>query len=110
MEKIMLKKKEAAAIRTMLNNKAQDKQACIEYYLKYRDAWKGGYLPLAELGFDKFVQALYNGFEIEETPYDRVRNLFETENAKSVNHQISSASAIRSVLAILNIKIEGVNA
>lgn len=110
MEKLILKKKEATAIRTMLNNKAQDKQACIEYYLKYRDAWKGGYLPLAQLGFDKFVQALYNGYEIEETPEDMVRNLFEKENAKSVNSQMSSVSAIRQTLALLNIKIEGVNA
>jgi hypothetical protein len=68
------------------------------------------------LSTDTLIRALYIGYEVEETPEDRIRALFNTitpEGWKFNNNPQDSIylqrSAVRTVLDILNIKIEGVN-
>src|SRR5690348_13567984 len=67
------------------------------------------------------AQALVNGYEVEETPEDKVRKLFKeydgwAEQAglngdENLEMQwIAARNAIVETLSILNIKIEGVNA
>lgn len=65
-----------------------------------------GYVTL--YGFDVLLQALVNGYEVEETPEDKVReffNAFSTPNAEGMYKR----NAICKTLDLLNIKIEGVN-
>ncbi|MDQ0873758.1 hypothetical protein QFZ77_002417 [Paenibacillus sp. V4I3] len=56
------------------------------------------------------AQALVNGYEIEETPEDKVREYYNQQNSICTDRQHSPANAIRNVLNFLEIKIEGVNA
>lgn len=51
------------------------------------------------------LSALVNGYEVEETPEEKIKKYYENHAMK-----YDSAMAIRHVLDILNIKIEGVNA
>lgn len=73
-------------------------------------------------GFDKLFFALYNGYEVEETPRDKVKSFYETASTnKSILLQHSAISydevelqngimrGIEGTLNRLNIKIEGVN-
>lgn len=54
-------------------------------------------------------KALINGYEVEETPEDKVRELYIEQNRSLSEDQLRSDVAIKKVLNLLNIKIEGVN-
>lgn len=71
--------------------------------------------------YDDFLRALVNGYEIEETPEDKVRDLVtkwrDTRREHGDNSQVvlydkygNLIYAAVTVLDLLNIKIEGVNA
>lgn len=62
--------------------------------------------------FEVFLKAIVNGYEIEESPEDQVRECFK--NPPLFNNGIGELSTsyrngIRDTLDTLNIKIEGVN-
>lgn len=66
----------------------------------------------SEKNFIKILQALVNGYEVEQTPEDKVREIFK--NPDPFHNGIGELSAsyrdgIRDTLDTLNIKIEGVN-
>ena len=54
--------------------------------------------------------AIINGFEVEQTPEDKVREYYLNQKAQVVSeHEFDDpAKAIRYVLELLNIKIDGV--
>ena len=56
------------------------------------------------------AEALVNGYEIEETPEDKVREYYKDQIRYYNDHRDSTGQAILKILNILNIKIEGVNA
>lgn len=68
--------------------------------------------------FQKIISSLVNGYEVEETPEDKVREAFQhaLNEIKSlgdhpqVEHWKGMKSGIIITLGALNIKIEGVNA
>ncbi|NUJ16264.1 DUF1642 domain-containing protein [Bacillus glycinifermentans] len=61
-------------------------------------------LDLFDLGFTDFLAALINGYEVEKTPEDKVREYF-VNLSESCDRR-----AVISTLNLLGIKIEGVNA
>lgn len=83
----------------------------------YKFAWdtENGYMELvayAAYYFETFIQALVNGYEVEETPEDKVRGLFNTPPI--FNNGIGELSTayrngILDTLEMLNITIKGVN-
>lgn len=58
----------------------------------------------------EYMQALVNGYEIELTPEEKVREYYQIQKCAVVNgHDFDNPStAIRYVLGCLNIKIDGV--
>jgi hypothetical protein len=70
--------------------------------------------PVNELSNDDFIAALYVGYEVEQTPEEKVREYFE--RSKPVGHHCEmqpgdfKVMAIKHTLNLLGITIEGVNA
>lgn len=58
-----------------------------------------------ELSLDSMIRAIYIGYEVEETPEEKVWSFYHTKAACDMHPH----HAIQHVLNILNIKIEGVN-
>lgn len=61
---------------------------------------------------DNLITALVNGYEVEETPEDKVRawyELFNQSENKTVFNALEVQGIIEKTLNLLNIKIEGVN-
>lgn len=90
------------------------KQNMISRHLEHKIAFKSE--------FDVILQALVIGFEVEQTPEDKVRELYEkASNKKSeiyhrsavdfdeVELQNGIMQGIEAILKIYNIKISGVN-
>ena len=58
------------------------------------------------------MQALVNGYEVEQTPEDKVRELFRVEGERDNNGSPHASWILTGALRVLeayNIKIEGVN-
>jgi hypothetical protein len=61
-------------------------------------------------GIDILIEALVNGYEVEETPEDKVRELYEYLGQESIHYASKDIqNKIQIMLNLLNIKIVGVN-
>lgn len=60
-------------------------------------------------GIETLMRALVIGYQVEQTPEERVREFYESFNAEIMEH-VYARTAIRSTLALLGITIEGINA
>lgn len=67
-------------------------------------------IEFARNDFDTLLQALVNGYEVEISPEDKVREYYKQQNSISTDDQDTAARVIRNVLNFLEINIEGVNA
>jgi hypothetical protein len=62
-----------------------------------------------ELTLDTLIRALYIGYEVEETPEERIKETFERFESSEVGREVGFAGGIKFVLNELGIKIDGVN-
>ncbi len=58
---------------------------------------------------DELMRALVIGYEIEKSPEEKLREYYESFNAKIMEH-VYARTAIRTTLDLLGITIEGINA
>lgn len=58
----------------------------------------------------KLAVALSVGYEVEQTPEDKVREYYNEQRGLIMNSQEPAHTAVKRTLDFLNIKIEGVNA
>ena len=96
-----------AMMRIFLNGSKSDHcidGACLENY--------------AVENYEVLLQALVNGYEVEETPEDKVREYFTKTLSKANSLELSDLNSkffageykgITNTLFLLNIKIEGIN-
>jgi hypothetical protein len=124
-DKVKLPKKVALAIESLRS--ADFKITNWDIVYAFANSQADEYPALIEFArqdFDTFIKALVNGYQIEETPEDKVKEIhnkyiamghekcrnYETNNnVPAANYYYAKADAIRDVLNILGIKIEGVN-
>jgi hypothetical protein len=78
-------------------------QVDIEYYLENKNYFKSVFIPLKEMGFEKFVRCLVNGYEVELTKEEKILEYYN-EALK-----VGDGLRVQDVLNILEIKIKGVN-
>lgn len=69
------------------------------------DSWSGRYEPLNRLKLDEVIRALYIGYEVEQTPEEKV---FEYYKYK-LSHSPTGRDTTQHVLDLLGIKIKGIN-
>lgn len=112
MEKVKLPKKVAVAIEWQRKSVSPTNYDIIKYAIT-----GGGNLEIrdfAEDNFDELLEALVNGYEVQQTPEDKVREYYEKQYTMRNDYekpaQDQSYIAIETVLELLGIKISGVNA
>lgn len=62
---------------------------------------------------DKLMQALVNGYEVEQTPEDKLRKFFHTKpnrmHPDTVLYNSGAKHGVKKTLSILGITVEGIN-
>ena len=112
MEKIILSKRVAVALEKALSNNLNNKEVILKIHsdvcnYDYKD-WSGGnFQYLNELSLEQMAIALYVGYQVEETPEEKLLNLYGYYIENSDNG--IEEDVIETVLEILGIKIEGIN-
>lgn len=72
------------------------------------------YGPIKSIDADTLIRALYIGYEVEETPEDKVKNYFKnianshSDDLYVSGYNLGSRNAVIETLNLLNIKIEGI--
>lgn len=113
--KIVLPKEVAAAIECVWNRqevKGSIKHLALtnwEFLTRSYDmqAWK--MRDYCEKHPIEYMRALVEGYEVEKTPEDIIFEYYRQQAAKDCMRQDQTTFAIRKVLDLLGIKIEGVN-
>ena len=106
-KKPVITKEQVEAIQ-LLRSKDNDWTDCdiLEYHATSQ--WSNEYTPLNSLYTDILAAALINGYEVEKTPEEKVREYYESHGGSPSAEE--RKAAIRETLYKLGIKIEGVNA
>jgi len=60
-------------------------------------------------GYKEYFKALVNGYEVEQTPEDKVRELFDYFDQTGPYAGVDVRNKIARMFCLLDIKIEGVN-
>ncbi|PRS16610.1 hypothetical protein QNH18_16990 [Bacillus paralicheniformis] len=82
------------------------KEHVLEYHVTRE--WTDRFSPLNDLDLITLAAALINGYEVEKTPEEKVREYYESHGGSPSAEE--RKAAIRETLYKLGIKIEGVNA
>jgi len=105
--KPVITKEQAEAIQFLMsdgNDWTEDD--ILEHHVANR--WFNEYEPLNSLYTIVLAAALINGYEVEKTPEEKVREYYESHGGSPSAEE--RKAAIRETLCKLGIKIEGVNA
>jgi hypothetical protein len=105
-EKIKLPKKVAKDIEFIKSFAKWTDREIIAAKAKEDAPFNGAYSGLNECDFDTLLRALVNGYEVEKTPEEEVRELYR--GYIEAGHQ-SEAAAIRAAFIRYGVRIEGVN-
>lgn len=112
MEKVKLPREVAEAIESLRSMDFKLTNWDIVY--AFANSKSGEYPALIEFAnkeFDTFLQALVNGYEVDESPEDKLREYYNFCKMSCVGEtEANIMTAIERTLNLLNIKIEGVNA
>lgn len=120
MNKVKLPKEVAEAVERKRGEKTE--HGMPPWTMKdYADAYMNGIgatqVSLRKVPFETLMSALVNGYEVEETPEDKVREYYNVTKDRSVREPVLSIRecfdfellGITTTLAKLGIQIEGVN-
>lgn len=108
MEKVIVSKEVAEAIE-------HAKRTCVvSALIRFADGESGFLHPKMillrkELDREALLHAIFYGYQVEQTPEEKLREFYESFNAEIMEH-VYARTAIRSTLALLGITIEGINA
>ncbi|MCY8472388.1 hypothetical protein [Bacillus halotolerans] len=115
-------KEQAEAIDSLRNGKAEwDIEEFLYAYTSADYSTSPEFQPIASMDIVTLAAALVNGYEVEKTPEEKVREYFEdVKNRRekrrdaglfeSFRYNDGKVDGIRNTLDYLGIKIEGVNA
>ncbi|ATH95309.1 hypothetical protein [Bacillus glycinifermentans] len=111
--------KEQAEAFEKLREQYTDEEIVIKYIESELDLFDSGCACLYDLGFTDFLAALINGYEVEKTPEEKVREYYAANyqrheqsmpRSKDDFYTSGVAEGVRNTLDCLGIKIEGVSA
>lgn len=113
-EKVVLPKDVADAVRRIRS--VTGTAEAYDLGLLRADAEKGNDLTRVILDYvevngpQKYFAALVNGYTIEQTPEDRVREVYEeSKRSQPMSYLDGKAAGIEITLAILGLEIDGIN-
>ncbi|MED4206565.1 hypothetical protein [Neobacillus mesonae] len=102
MQKVLLSKKEATALKNALERSRGDKSSVIQWHS--HNLWDEKTAPLNDVDLDTVCKALYVGYEVEPGPEEKVLEIY---NDLEVNGR--AREIVKEVLKIFNIQIKGIN-
>ena len=100
--------KEQAEAFEKLREQYTEEEMVIKYIESELDLFDSSCACLYDLGFTDFLAALINGYEVEKTPEEKVREYYESYGGSP--SAMERKEAVQDTLDLLGIKIEGVNA
>jgi hypothetical protein len=101
MEKVMLSKEEAKALESALEVNGGDKANVVHWHA--RELWSNEREVLNDLDLDTVCRALYEGYEIEPSPEEKIKTYYDA------TPKGYTTAVIEDVLNLLNIQIQGIN-
>ena len=101
MKKVLLSKLEAEALESALEINGGDKANVVQWHA--RDLWESKRAPLNDIDLDTVCRALYVGYEVEQSPEEKVKNYYNDFTAGY------EKAIIVNTLNLLNIQIQGIN-
>lgn len=103
-EKVKLTKAQSEEIKTLLKeNPAED---IIQDHVEGK-WWDDS--PLNGLALDTLIRALYIGYEVEQTPEEKLLYCYAETSSINEDFREGYRAGIEGTLKILNIKIKGIN-
>lgn len=105
-DKVKLPKRIAEPLENM-RAKGMQSFAIVRNHIENCHIEVNGWENLQYMNPDDLIRALYVGYEVEQTPEEKVKDYYDSQ--KYHIDEDHAEYAIRNVLDILNIKIEGVN-
>lgn len=108
MDKVMLTQEEVKALESALTLSDGDKAHVVQW--RATELFDGERAPLNEMDLNTVCRALYVGYEVEESPEDKILKFYkslDTRREFSADWHVSLA--ITKTLNLLNIKIKGIN-
>lgn len=85
----------------------------VEYHVEEFPEWSSELAPLNTLSLDTLIRALYIGYEVEKTPEEKVKELFDSYGPNSRGKREPSDGrvqvGIRLTLNTLGMIVEGIN-
>ncbi|RPK29844.1 hypothetical protein [Paenibacillus xylanexedens] len=105
-EKLKVKKNQAKAIEILRQNHTDD-----QIMADHADGWKKTFLqPLNKLNALDLARALLIGYEVEETPEEKLLDMYKYRSASRTDREHSVVrETIFSVLEITGKKVPGIN-
>jgi hypothetical protein len=107
MEKVTLPKEVAEAMENLLSRGAEDKDIIAYGMARFTTENAGEIYRYAQDNFYGLMSALVNGYQVEQTPEERLREYYD--NMLFANGDTYS-DVIKHTLDILGIEIDGINA
>lgn len=124
-EKIVLSKHVAVALGKALSNHLNNKEEVLKTHadisINKNGKWIGGnFQYLNELSLEQMAIALYVGYEVEETPEEKLLNVWQStwdeynritdfQNRPGGGYENGFAKGIEKAIDILGIQIKGIN-
>jgi hypothetical protein len=109
LEKARITKSQAKALEHWLEKYAGGKEELIRTHV-VGSTWIDDSEALNSMSLERLVVALYIGYEVERSPEEQVKELFDLHRGfKNHDYHRGAASGMQETLYALNIKIEGVN-
>lgn len=120
MKKVKLTQEQADALDNLRGTYFSDDRI-LEVHCDPENAWRSIYECLNDIPNTELASALINGYEVEQTPEEKLREYYEElgrcrdtsleeDDLKDVAINASKRVGIRYALNTLGIKIEGINA
>jgi hypothetical protein len=107
---ITLKKHIAGAIDSVMMNNS--KEEIIVEHANGNNEWTGEWSPLNALSLDSLIRAVYIGYEVEKTPEEKVKELYDNYGPNSQGHQVNMDErvqmGIKLALKSIGMKVEGI--
>lgn len=119
MEKVTLTKAQVEALEAARSRFSKGNSQLTDEYILYCHAnnynlnthvsinWGGDLRPLAQLSLETLACALYSGYEVEQTPHERLKEYYDHASMRSEGRY--SRMIVEKTLKILGIEVEGIN-
>ena len=113
-EKVKVSREAAEGLRRLFacskENYSNDEILRLHYQAKYRgERWRGDWWEyINELSLSEMAQALYVGYEVEETPEEKALAYYNSFDNTPLG-ETTEKMAIRKFLNIAEIKFKGIN-